>query len=221
VRNTRTILILGSGLLLGLTQASRGDWLVATDGSLIETRGPWIVKKGRVIFTQQNGHLSSIRAKEVDLERSERVTIARQRPAARAQQSEASPERPVMVITDSDIPPLSRHVLEELAAEERESEKPAAADPASEKVWETTWRKIDDPSGEGVVIMGTLQNNGRSMSDVKLTVRLFGDEGAALGEGAATLTHAALDQGEKTNFRASFPSVQEFAGVEFEIRSRP
>jgi hypothetical protein len=50
--------------------AARADLLVTREGVAIETAGPWRVEGRMVVFTLPGGALSSIRADQVDLDRS-------------------------------------------------------------------------------------------------------------------------------------------------------
>ncbi|KAB2962205.1 MAG: hypothetical protein F9K16_09710, partial [Thermoanaerobaculia bacterium] len=75
--------LLAAALLVAAGPA-RADWLVTTDGGLIETKGPWKVDGRRVVFHLPNGTLSSVRADEVDLDRSAAETARAAEAARRA-----------------------------------------------------------------------------------------------------------------------------------------
>lgn len=96
-------ILITAALALGLLPGGlRADWLVLRDGARVETRGPWQVKAGQVIFTQTNGTLSSLRLRDVDLEASRTLT-EQPAPAAPEPEKPAAPKEPVMVITDREI----------------------------------------------------------------------------------------------------------------------
>ena len=93
-------------LLLTLVASSAAaDWLVTREGKMVETVGPWEVRRNMVVFTLPSGTLSSMRLSEVDLEKSKTMTAE----ALRLAETQAAPEEPappkpsVRVITNSDV----------------------------------------------------------------------------------------------------------------------
>ncbi len=85
LRQTLAVVIFGCGSLAWLASGAAADWLVASDGSRIETTGPFKVEGKLVIFTLPNGTLGSLPLSEVDLEASRCADRAscRRRPACR------------------------------------------------------------------------------------------------------------------------------------------
>jgi|CXWL01.1.fsa_nt_gi micrococcal nuclease len=78
--------------LLSLLAAPAGpaaaDWLAFTTGEEQATEGPWTVKGRQVVFTTAGGHLSAVRAEDVDIAASRFLTAQKQlRPNAKAAQA--------------------------------------------------------------------------------------------------------------------------------------
>ena len=102
-----------------LSAPAMADRLVTVDGTSMETRGPWEVRSGLVVFTDARGRLRSLPASEVDLEASREATTLAEtettalRPAAPGASLAAVAEatrrdregRPaaVVVLTDDDV----------------------------------------------------------------------------------------------------------------------
>jgi len=68
-------------LALALSAAAalpaHADWLVTHEGGQVETKGPWQTKGKLVVFTRaDDGALASLRASEVDLDASAKLTAA-------------------------------------------------------------------------------------------------------------------------------------------------
>ena len=86
LRQTLAVVIFGCGSLAWLASGAAADWLVASDGSRIETKGPFKVEGKLVIFTLPNGTLGSLPLSEVDLEASRSLTAqaAAEDPPARS-----------------------------------------------------------------------------------------------------------------------------------------
>jgi hypothetical protein len=124
--------ICGAALLAGATLAS-ADWLVTTDGGLIETRGPWRIEGSRVIFASANGTLTAVRASSIDFQATEDYAAELAAPAPAAP---PVPAEPVLVLTDRDVPRVraAEPAVEPAAAEgEAASGDPAAgAAPSAE-----------------------------------------------------------------------------------------
>lgn len=90
-------------LLVGAVGSLQADWLVMRDGARVETRGPWQVKGGQVIFTQPNGTLSTLRLRDVDVEASRALTERPPAPPPAPAAAETAKKEPVMVITDREV----------------------------------------------------------------------------------------------------------------------
>lgn len=115
------LLLTGLGLVAGPEPAA-ADWLVLTDGTRVETRGGWEEREHLVVFTSADGKLTSLRATEVDLEASHRLTRAaveaaeRRRAEAERGKSEPPPKRePILVLGDGDVKSADPAVLTAIA----------------------------------------------------------------------------------------------------------
>ena len=88
-------LALGGGLF---ATGAAADWLVAKDGSRIETQGPWEVKGRLVVFTTAQGELASMRADDLDLGESRALTEAGPAPATAPPAPPARAERSAALV---------------------------------------------------------------------------------------------------------------------------
>ena len=84
------------------------ELLVTHRGDVIETQGPWKVKGRQVVFTSEEGVLSSMRLSDVDLEASEETWKRRQEEAAAPPREEAEAPEPVkrksvLVLTNDNL----------------------------------------------------------------------------------------------------------------------
>ena len=190
------------------------DWLVTSDGTRIETEGPWEVRGRQVIFTRKHGALSALRLSDVDLEASEAATAAGEAPAAGA---EAEGERrPVLVLTNEDIRPAAASPSDEPAAAgeaaegpDEEGEEPAAAGPPSEAPVElVSWKANLSRQADGLEVVGVVRNNGSGVAaKVSVRVTIPDGEGGTLYETNAFLRSTGLAPGGSTTFRALLPGI--------------
>lgn len=105
------LLPLFSAVLCAWSPAATGDWLVTTEGELIETDGAWQEKGRIVVFRTAEGELLSLRSSGLDLDASRQATeaaveeaAALERAIAEAERSLAEPKRPaVLTLTDDDV----------------------------------------------------------------------------------------------------------------------
>jgi hypothetical protein len=119
-------------LLLGGAGLASADWLVTTDGELIETRGEWRVEGSRVVFAAANGTLTAVRASSIDFPATEAYAAELATPAEPA--APAVPAEPVLVLTDRDLPRVrTAEPLEtsQPGADETEARPDADDDPDS------------------------------------------------------------------------------------------
>ncbi len=206
-----------------LAPPAAAAWLVMTDGSRVETAGPWEVKGRLVVFTSASGELASLRASTVDLEASEEVTSAAQRAlqaareaAAREPMEESVPQQPILVLTDADV----RHVAAE------EEEEGTAAGEGSENASDlrlvvADWDQEESPDGDGVIVVGSLRNDGKNVAtSIQLQVQVLNGRGEIAGTTAAVLTASSLGSGDVLNFRAPFPELVGFDTARFDITAR-
>jgi hypothetical protein len=210
-RFSRAGFLLGGALLVtGL--AARADWLVLTDGSRVETKGPWKEKGKLVVFTRADGTLASLRGSEVDLAASRRATEEKLAEALKpAEEAPAPPPKKLAVITDKDLP--RRPVPAGAAAT---PEKPTSA---GGPVTVLGWKKEALPTGDGIVIVGTLQNlTDATATNLSLDVSLADEKGALLATAPGLFPTRILAPKGSVEFRATFQGVVDFTGVKFDAR---
>lgn len=197
-----------AAVTVALLLPAAADWLVLRDGSRVETAGPWRVESRLVAFQRPDGTYASLRLSEIDLEASERVTLEEAERAARktpASPAASAPRKPVLRLTEEDLPPVDRPVDAEAEEDEGvEEEVPEALEIV-------TWREVGDVSGPGIEIVGTVRNNSDSLAiGVGVTAALFGQDGEEVARTSAILTSTALQPDQTSAFRASFPGVYQF-----------
>lgn len=219
-RNVALLLVILGASSAGLAPA-RADWLVTRDGARVEIKGPWTVKGKVVTFTLPSGTLGSMRLAELDLEASGRATAAAlAAAAAKAEPAAAAPARTaVMVITDADV----SHATDSPAAPPEAKAEEAPADSVSGAgVSVTAWDKEFSQADNGVVITGTVRNNGKTIAAaLNVNVRLYDAKGALVSSAPATLSADVLEPAAAARFRALFPGVLEFSAAKFDLESTP
>jgi hypothetical protein len=211
-------------LWVGLGPA-RADWLVTREGAKVEIKGPWTVKGKSVTFTLPNGTLASMRLAEVNLEASAAATAAAAAAKTAAETPAAAPaaRTAVMVLTDADV----AHTSDEPAAQPAEGAAATATDKPADTttgaaVTVTAWDKDFSQIDNGVVVTGTVRNNGKSVAAaLNVEVRLYDDKGELVSTAPATLSAEALEPGAAARFRAVFPGVLTFMAAKFDIDSTP
>ena len=195
------------------------DWLVTTDGSRVETKGPWKVDGRRVIFTLPNGTLSAMRASEIDFEASEAATAAANAPppapVAEDAKKEPLPE-PVLVLTNKDIAPGA--VPDDPDAPARPEVLPSIAE--REPVQVISWNRYEQDDGS-IELRGTVRNTGASVAaNIRVQATVKDEDGAEIATGNAFLGKASLVSGRSTTFRVVLPDVDDFTGnPEFKVTS--
>ncbi len=103
----------------------------------------------------------------------------------------------------------------------------AAADKAPDTttgaaVTVTAWDKSFNQAEGGVMVTGTLRNNGKTVAAaVGVEVRLYDEEGKLLGTAPATLSTESLEPGAAARFRVTFPGVPTFMAAKFDVASTP
>lgn len=194
------------------------DWLVMSDGSRLETRGPWSVEGRRVLFTLPNGTLSALRASEVDLDASEQLTRAEEAEAIRAAEVgsvEAMPPAPVWTFTDDDIPQAAI-LQEEIDIEPLVGAEGFALEDVDEAV---------DATGDNLVVTGTLINDAdipASLVAVRVLI-VSPVDGGTLDVAHAIVNSTQLLPRSATRFTASFDHLSPGLGVvqvEVEVAER-
>ena len=197
------------------TAPAAADWLVTTDGSRIETDGAWSERGKLVVFTDTGGNLVSLRLADVDLESSRRVTAEMQEIRSRPAPSPPPPRPSVFRLTDADV----AHVEDEEDGGAAETEAPDDAPPPLVAV--VGWEQVDTPSGDGLEIRATLENQGTAVAlDITVGVTLFDETGKVLTSTPGRIGANALMPGQATELIAQFPGLYSFTAVDFDIRQR-
>lgn len=214
-----------------LAGALGADVLVTTDGTVVETSGPWQQRGKMVVFTLDNGQLTALRAEDVDFEATERWR-------AELEETTATPVAPPppkatkarIVLTDADV----AHVEPEFEpvgpadvpsapgdAGDASTTADPNADPATQSpVRVTAWDQDEPADGRGRRVFGTLRNDGNSYAtDISLEVTVYDDDGAVAGTQRATPLTTALRPGESTSFNLQFTEVYVIGATRFRVSS--
>jgi hypothetical protein len=203
--------VLLAALLAGLLAAPPllADWLVARDGSRIETKGRWRVEGNKILFELPNGTMGVMRKSEVDIDASAAASASSRTPAATPAPADAkgkAPKKaPVLTLTDKDIrkavPRPENQTAEEAAAEAKGLPPPTPAG----AVIVDSWRQWTE---EGVVeIAGVVKNVGADIAvNIALEVEVI-DETGKSHTAAGFLDKTSLVRGKDAAFRAIFPEV--------------
>ena len=226
-------------LLLGSAAAASpaaADWLQMRDGSRVQTRGPWQVKGAVVAFTLPNGTLASMRASEVDLEASARITAEAASPSPAPTPAPTPAREAAITITDADLAPASGRPsapvdsAAEIAATPAAAAAPAGAraaaaageggDPAA-GLEVVAWESRYDLDTNSTEVTGTLRNTGATLAyDVGIVVSTFDPEGQALTSSEAELAAPGIAPGRTVGFRVAFPGALRIERAEFELAAK-
>lgn len=201
------------------------DWLVTKDGTRIETEGPWKVESRLVVFKRPDGTFASMRLSEIDLEASERLTLAMAEAAKRPKEADRVREErrePVARLTEKELPPvesLPRETREEPAGGELERPASPAEDGAEpQPVSVSTWREVTTADDPGLAFVGEISNPTEHVAvGVAVTVTLYDAEDEEIVSTLATLTSDSLPPGKNGAFRATFPGVFYYARADFDV----
>ncbi len=214
-----SILILPS-MLFVLLAAAPADWLVTTSGDRIETRGPWRIEGGRVVFELPNRSLSSIRTSELDLEASRLATESAKRPIAQTATTPATPaigtEEPkaALVLTSDNI------AAAPAPATATSADRPDEPTPRTLRVAE--WQEDTRPGDDGLRFRGRIVNDAETFAaTLGLEVTLIDRAGRVLAVGSAVLGAPSLPIGESCPFEVAFPGQFAYDRVDFELAARP
>jgi hypothetical protein len=177
-----------AALLAQSAAPAAADWLQMRDGSRVETKGAWQQRGGQIVFTLPNGTLASVRAADVDVEASARITQEAVAPPAKPEP--AARREPVLVLTDEDLP---RQAVSPAEAAQTEGTAPGATAPApagaaSESTASTStdlevvsWSSRYDADDNTTTLSGTVRNaSSHLVHQVKVTVSAFGSDGGLL-----------------------------------------
>lgn len=220
-------------LLTALAVAPAGaDWLVMTDGTRVETDGPWNQRGRLVVFTDTSGKLVSLRLADIDLEASREATAAAEaaarRPAAAAQPA-PPPRQSVMRLTDDDVghvedydPTAPPPTESDAASADSGAVDDDGSSPASDSAIQVAaWERDDTPAGDGILIRATLENPGDDAAiGLSVDVTLYDEEGEILAAAPGRLAAAGLMPGQRTELVATFPGLFDFSAVDFDIDHR-
>jgi hypothetical protein len=222
----------------GLAPAA-ADWLVIREGGRVATKGPWRTKGNLIIFTRADDDLLvSLRLGDVDLPASRQATAAAQAPSqpSVARPVPVPPKKSVRVLTDADFvrkePPAASPATVPAApatgGEEKGTELETAAAPAKRPaktaaagVVVSSWRQVDRAEGDGIQILGTLQNNSADevATDPAVTIRLFNEAGENLATVEGVTAATAIRPQGAVQFHAVLPRIFTFAEAKFEVTS--
>ncbi len=207
------------GIALGLLALgaarlpARADWLVTNEGGRVETKGPWQTKGKLVVFTRAaDGALASLRASEVDLGASAKATADAKIQAA-APPPPVVPQENLAVLTDKDF----RKPAPAAAAPDG---APAAA--RSGPLVISDWKRVDNPSGDGISVEGSVHNStNEAMINASVEVQLYNEVGDRVGTASGLLASTSIKADGTVQFRANFPGVFTFASAKFEVGGLP
>lgn len=215
---TRSILLVGALVLSGLAAPASADWLVMTDGTRVETDGPWSERGKLVVFTDTNGNLVSLRLSDVDLAASRQATAdaieAASRPAPAPVQQQS-----VFRLTDADVGHVDPED-EDLATGAAEGgDEEGETEPTPMDVQVIGWDRVE--TFDGVAVRATLENQGDDVAvGIGVSVTIYDEEGIALSTVPARLVSTGLVGGQTTEMEAEFPGFRDFSAVNFDIRHR-
>lgn len=207
-----------------LTASAAADVLVMKDGGRVRTQGAWKVQGSVVVFTLHNGTLSSVRTREVDLDRSAQATANFREEARRAAQ-DVEPRRPrpvVREITSEDVPLASPQVLAAEAAaaagEAPAGENGAAGGAPENRLLEVVeWQQADQPDGSAEIVGKVRNKTENAVGEVAVRVTVYDADGEVLKSGYAFLAAPALGPRRTTSFRMPLEDVYTFDNVRFDL----
>ena len=224
---------------LAAATPAAADWLVIRDGSRVETKGAWEVRGAVVVFTLRNGTLGSVRTADADLDASQAATAEAARPAPAAPAATPALRKSVLTLTDADVahvdnPPASTAAsagtetatasaatkADGVAPAPAATPPPATPAPEPERLKVTDWRQDMQASKEGATLVGQITNSSTDfVQNMVVTARLLDEEGKVIADANALLGAVALQPGQGTNFRVTFPGVFHFSSAKFELKS--
>jgi hypothetical protein len=215
--STSVAAVLFALAILTPSEPAVADWLVTSDGTRIETEGPWEVRQGMVVFSRADGSLASMRLSDVDVDASgsEGPPSEPGRPAA--DPKPANPE-PILVLTNRDIP---RAQTESLPPSDDRGANPGRGDRRGKRLTVTAWTVVESDAGEPVEIVGRLSNVGQRPAKRLGLVLIFLDRrGEEVGNGRAHLDDTDLRPGESTLFQLPLDHPTDFTAVKFRTHGK-
>ena len=224
-------------LLSAAAAPAAADWLQMRDGSRVETRGPWQLKGAVVAFTLPNGTLASLRAADVDLEASERITAEAVAPPKPAPTPAPTPVREaVLTITDADLAPATGVVAPTPSdsapdagsttgasppGAARHAANAAGAPDPSAGLEVVAWETSYDADTSTTTLTGTLRNTGKTLAyDVAVVASTFDPDGQPLTRSDAQLASPGVGAGRTVGFRIAYPGSMRIERAEFELSAK-
>ena len=221
-------------LLSAAASPAAADWLQMRDGSRVETRGPWQVKGAVVAFTLPNGTLASLRAADVDLEASARITAEAAAPPRPAPTPAPTPVRAaVLTITDADLAPATGVAAAapsdgaSAGAAATAASPPGAARPAggaddpSAGLEVVAWETSYDVASNTTTLTGTLRNTGKTLAyDIAVVASTFDPDGQPLTRSDAQVASPGVGAGRTVAFRVAYPGSMRIERAEFELAAK-
>jgi hypothetical protein len=222
---SRGIVPLLAVLLLPVGGASpaEAEWLVTREGGRVEIQGKPQVKGKLVVFTRADGTLASLRLSEVDLEASERVTAEeKEKKETGVVAQEPAKKKSVASVTDDNLVRTKKPEPPPGAAPSGEAAPAADAPAPSGPATVGTWKQQDLPGGNGMELIGSLENKGDKIATgLALTVQLYNETGQLLATGQGILMGGSIPPGGKLDFKVPFPGLFTFSDAKFQVKSWP
>lgn len=209
-------IVCAASLLFGASVGTlEGDWLVLKDGSVVETAGTWQVKGNLVVFSMPNGSLASLRLSNVDLPSSTDLSLNGREEEMTPTAVKAPPRKIAsFVITDANVSHDEYEAERDAAGANRGGTSPE--NPGSGLVI-TAWDRADAPENNGLIVTGTLENQGAApLAGIVLSAVFYDENGDAILARDAQLNAQALSPQRRTNFRIDLPEIFDFSTVAFE-----
>lgn len=215
-----------TGWLLAGPAAS--DWLVTNDGEAVETSGEWEIKGKLVVFQTPNGTLSSMRLDQVDLEASEARTQEAKQPKTEPVEKVVVKKKATFILTDADVEHVDPSQFgpdAEEGAGEGEVEESGQKDEAGRtslpsQMTVASWDQALNSGTAALEVTGTLRNDSEFFAaSITLTVTIFDSDGIELASRSALVGNRALEPGETTPFKATFPGISGVVNAQFESSS--
>ncbi len=216
----RLIALVALLLSSALPAPAAADWVVTVDGSRIETDGAWTEKGRMIVFTTADGKLMSMRASEIDVEASRRLTSEMSAPRpVESSGAENTPKPSVFRLTDADV----GHVDDDeyFGAPDVGDDDSDEGEQTAPILEVTAWDRSDAPSGDGVEVRATLANRSTDVAvSIAVDVTIFDEEGERIANAPGQLASNGLAPGQTTDFVATFPGVIDFTSVHFDVSQR-
>ncbi len=199
--------------------------LITTGGVSIPTQGSWRLDGRRIIYTDAQGQLASIRASHVDLGRSlQPHQVPAPAPESAPESSRAVSRAPALVIDDGDVERWDSTATVDPAPGSAPGDgADSAGDSSAPRPQGTgglevvSWKALGDQI-DRVVIHGTVRNpSRRSVRQIKVQVILRDERGEEIRSLPARLVKGRLAPGETSNFQARFGEFIPYSSVDFLI----